>query len=215
MNRVEIKNEAKAKIKGNIWNIIWPVLVISVLESLLVSIFGGSLSIDVNNIENIKNIKISASNIVVPVVVGILAGIVTAGYTKYIINFVRTGKFDTADILNTVKEKWLNILIADILVSIIVAVCSALFVIPGIIMGLAYSFVTYLVVDTDIKGSDALAKSRNMMKGYKLDFFIFDLSFIGWFILLPFTLGILIIWLYPYITVAHAIYYEKLKELKK
>ena len=215
MNRVEIKNEAKAKIKGNIWNIIWPVLVISVLEGLLVSIFGGSLSIDVNNLENIKNIKISASNIVVPVVVGILAGIVTAGYTKYIINFVRTGKFDTADILNTVKEKWLNILIADILVSIIVAVCSALFVIPGIIMGLAYSFVTYLVVDTDIKGSDALAKSRDMMKGYKWDFFIFDLSFIGWFILLPFTLGILIIWLYPYITVAHAIYYEKLKELKK
>ena len=212
MNRVEIKNEAKAKIKGNLWNIIWPVLVIGVLESVLSSIFGGSPNIDFNNLENFK---VPTSYIAASTITSIIAGIVNAGYIKYIINFVRTGNFDTSVIFNTAKEKWLNILIADILVTIIVAVCSVFFVIPGIIMGLAYSFVTYLVVDTDVSGSDSLKKSREMMKGYKMDYFVFGLSFLGWIILVPFTLGILLIWLYPYMTVATAIYYDKLKSLKK
>lgn len=212
MNRVEIKNEAKSKIKNNLWNIIWPVLVIGVLEGVLSSIFGGRINIDFNNLENFK---VPTSYIAASTITSIIAGIVNAGYIKYIINFVRTGNFDTSVILNTVKEKWLNILIADILVAIIVAVCSVFLVIPGIIMGLAYSFVTYLVVDTDVSGSDSLKKSREMMKGYKMDYFVFELSFLGWIILVPFTLGILLIWLYPYMTVATAIYYDKLKSLKK
>ena len=39
MNRTEIKELAKSKIKGNKWNIIWPVLVIGFLESVIQSIF--------------------------------------------------------------------------------------------------------------------------------------------------------------------------------
>ena len=212
MERAKIKRIAKEKIKGNLWNIIWPVLVIGVLESVLSSIFGGRINIDFNNLENFK---VPTSYIAASTITSIIAGIVNAGYIKYIINFVRTGNFDTSVILNTVKEKWLNILIADILVAIIVAVCSVFLVIPGIIMGLAYSFVTYLVVDTDVSGSDSLKKSREMMNGYKMDYFVFELSFLGWIILVPFTLGILLIWLYPYMTVATAIYYDKLKSLKK
>ena len=72
--------------------------------------------------------------------------------------------------------------------------------------------VTFIVIDTDTSGSDSLRKSREMMKGYKMDYFIFQLSFIGWHILAVFTLGILYIWLVPYITVAETIYYDKLKE---
>ncbi len=213
MNRVEIKNDAKAKIKGNLWNIIWPVLLISVIEGTLISLFAGNAfnSIDFSDLENIK---IPTSYSAIMSVVSILAGIVMAGYTKYILNFARTGKFDSNDILNTVKEKWLNILIANILVSIIVGVCSILLVIPGIIMAFAYAVVTYLVIDTDTKGSDALSKSRQMMKGYKMDYFVFNLSFIGWYLLVPLTFGLILIWLYPYVTVAQALYYDRLKTLK-
>ena len=147
-------------------------------------------------------------------ILSILVGVIMAGYYKYILNFVRTGKFETNDILNTIKEKWLNILIATVLVSVIVGICTIFFVVPGIIMGLAYSMVTFLVVDTDIAGSDALKASREMMNGYKWDYFVFILSFIGWIILVPFTLGILLVWLFPYMTVATTIYYDKLKSLK-
>ena len=78
-----------------------------------------------------------------------------------------------------------------------------------------YSFVVYLVIDTKTKGQDALKISREMMQGYKWNYFVFGLSFLGWILLVPFTLGILLIWLYPYMTVATAIYYERLKGTKK
>ena len=212
MNRQEIKIEAKKKVKGNIWNILWPLLVIGVLESVITSLCGGNIQIDPNNLENLT---IPTSYYVVTGVVGILMGIANAGYLKYLINFVRTGSFDTNEILNTIKEKWLNILIANILVGIIVGACTMLFIVPGIIMALAYTFVTYLVVDTDTTGSDALARSRGMMKGYKGDYFVFILSFIGWFLLVPITFGLILIWLIPYFNVATVLYYDKLKEIRQ
>lgn len=78
-------------------------------------------------------------------------------------------------------------------------------------MSLAYAMVTFLVIDTEVSGSDALKESRKMMKGYKGNYFIFILSFIGWILLTPFTLGILLIWLVPYMTISQVLYYEKLK----
>ena len=148
-------------------------------------------------------------------IVAIIFGIVNVAYKKYILNFVRDGKFDFNDIIDCVKEKWLNILIAEILTTIIVSICSLFFVVPGIIMALAYSMVPYLVIDTEVTGSDSLKTSREMMKGNKWNLFIFYLSFIGWALLTPFTLGILLIWLYPYYTVAEAIYYDELKKITK
>jgi len=213
MDRKEIKELAKSKIKGNKWNIIWPVLVISVIESILTSIFGGRIEVDFTNLESISLVNVSPRYYIGSIIVTLIVGLITAGYLKYILNFVRTGKFEFNDIIDTVKAKWLNLLIAEILTTIIVALCAMLFVIPGIIMAIAYTFVTYLVIDTDVSGSDSLKKSREMMKGYKWNYFVFGLSFIGWIILIPFTLGLILIWLYPYMTVANTIYYEKLKEL--
>ena len=83
-------------------------------------------------------------------------------------------------------------------------------------MALAYTFVLYLIVDKDYAvGPDALKASREMMKGYKWDYFVFELSFIGWIILGVFTLGILYIWLIPYMQVASVLYYEKLLAKQK
>ena len=212
MNRKEIKELAKSKIKGNKWNIWWPVLVIGVLESILERLFLPQATFHFDEAKKIIEFNIPKGLYIGSGIIGILFGIIVAGYLKYILNFVRTGKFDTNDILNTVKSKWLNILIADILTSIIIALCSALFVIPGIVMALAYALVTFLVIDTDVSGSDSLKKSREMMKGYKWNYFVFGLSFIGWVLLVPFTLGILLIWLVPYMIVANTIYYDKLKE---
>ena len=210
MDRKEIKEEAKKKIKGNIWNILWPLLVIGVLTSLLSRLLGGNVTFNISETAETVNAKASIGS----GIVAIISGFLSAGYIKYLLNFVRSGKFNTNDIINTIKEKWLNILIAEILVGVIVFLCTLLFVIPGIIMGLAYSFAIYLVVDKDIAGNDSLKESREMMKGYKWDYFVFGLSFIGWILLVPFTLGILLIWLVPYINVANALYYEKLKEKK-
>ena len=71
-----------------------------------------------------------------------------------------------------------------------------------------------IVIDTDLGPVESIKKSWEMMKGYKWNYFVFILSFLGWILLTPFTLGLLFIWLIPYMTVAEIIYYERLKEKK-
>lgn len=212
MNRKEIKEAAKAKIKGNKWNIIWPMLVISVITSIISGLFGPKLNIDFNNLESLANIKVPTSYYAVNSIVALLSGILSGCYLKYILDFVRTGKFDHNVIIKTLKEKWLNLLIADILVGIIVVLCSLLFVIPGIIMAIAYTYATMIVIDSNLSGTEPLKKSREMMKGYKWDYFVFGLSFIGWCLLIAPTFGLIMIWLFPYMVVANAMYYDKLKQ---
>ena len=57
-----------------------------------------------------------------------------------------------------------------------------------------------------------MKKSREMMKGHKWQYFCLCFSFIGWFLLTPFTLGILLFWLIPYIGVTTALFYDGIKD---
>ena len=63
-----------------------------------------------------------------------------------------------------------------------------------------------------ISATDALKRSEKMMEGHKMDYFILNLSFIGWLILSLFTCGIGVIFLNPYIETAKAHFYLTLKE---
>ena len=77
------------------------------------------------------------------------------------------------------------------------------FIIPGIYLAFSYAMVPYLLATRkDLTITETLELSRKMMDGHKFDYFVLSISFIGWAILVPFTLGILMIWLYPYIMTA-------------
>ena len=218
MDRKEIKELAKTKIRGNKWNIWWPLLLVSFVQSFIEKIFGINMfdySFNFNNMDNLANFKINFGDTIISIIIAIAFGIVTIAYKKYVLNIVRGEKFEFNDIIECVKKRWSDILLVEVVMYVIIYLCSLVFVIPGIIMALAYAMATYLVVDTDLGFKGALKESREMMKGYKWNYFVFGLSFIGWFILVPFTLCILLIWLMPYIIVADAIYYDKLKEISK
>ena len=51
-----------------------------------------------------------------------------------------------------------------------------------------------------------------MMKGHKFDLFFLHLSFIGWFFLSIFTLGIGLLWIMPYMLTAQAAFYQDVKK---
>lgn len=215
MDRVAIKEEAKAKIKGNIWNILWPSLVIGLLEGVLVNICGGGSGSFVNfEMNNLDVNSVNASYSPINLVFTILFSVVNVAYIKYVLNFVRTGKFEFNDIIDCLKTKWLNILGVSVITYLAITAGFILFIIPGIIIALGLTMSSIIVIDSDLGPVDAVKKSWEMMKGYKWNYFVFLLSFLGWIILSPFTLFILLIWLVPYITVAEIIYYEKLKEKK-
>ncbi|KXT77392.1 membrane protein [Streptococcus sp. DD11] len=84
----------------------------------------------------------------------------------------------------------------------------------------AYSQTDYILYDQLHSGTykgpfQVLRQSRRLMKGRKWDRFLLDLSFIGWYILIGLTYGIAGITVYPYISAAQVLFYEKIRQEKK
>lgn len=79
---------------------------------------------------------------------------------------------------------------------------SCLFLIPGIIKAYSYRMVPYIIKDNpELSATQVITRSREMMNGHKWNAFVYDLSFIGWYILgiIPFAGQILtIFWTAPY-----------------
>ncbi len=91
---------------------------------------------------------------------------------------------------------------------------SLLFIIPGIVKSYAYSMVPYIIYENpNLTADEAITISRKMTDGYKGELFVFYLSYIGWHLLNALTIGLLgILYVNPYMGVAHAGIYEDLKQ---
>lgn len=171
MNRVEIKENAKQKIKGNIWNLIWPLLVIGVLQSIISRICGvdptsSLVNVDLNNLDmNAITQSTNTSFSITSYVIELIFSIINVAYLKYVLNFIRTGKFEFNDIIDCIKTKWLNILIVSLITSIVIGLGFALLIVPGIILALGLSMASLIVIDTDLGPIDAIKKKLEYDEG--------------------------------------------------
>ncbi|MPW14830.1 DUF975 family protein [Lactobacillus helveticus] len=100
-----------------------------------------------------------------------------------------------------------------ILTSIFTFLWTILLIIPGIIKSYSYSMTAYIVKDMvasgkQVRATDGINASKELMKGHKMDLFIFDLSFIGWLLLGGLTAGIGLLWIVPYYQTAKANFYR-------
>lgn len=111
------------------------------------------------------------------------------------------------------QNNYKNIVIAQFYKNFYVFIGTICLIIPGIIFYFQYYFVPFLLADNpSLTPTEALAQSKKMTEGLKLDIFIFELSFIGWLILsaiIPYV-GQFII--YPYLYAARSELYVCLKE---
>ncbi len=84
--------------------------------------------------------------------------------------------------------------------------------IPGIVKSYSYRLVPYLVKDEpELSAIGVISRSRELMNGHKLEAFLMDISFIGWFLLGVLTLGIVdVFWTDPYYESAKANFYLEL-----
>jgi len=88
-----------------------------------------------------------------------------------------------------------------------------LFIIPGIIATYSYAMTFYILADDNsIKARDAIGMSKKMMAGNKMKLFLLNLRFFGWVLLCLLTFGIGFLWLFPYINVSQAKFYDDLKK---
>lgn len=121
------------------------------------------------------------------------------------------------DIFRAFKEGYFwKILCLSFVISIIMFILLFIPVIGWglmIYLGLCWSQSTYILYDklknNEYQGVwDVLKSSKQLMVGYKFKYFIFNLTFIGWYILDAITFGISRIWTLPFITMSMVAFYE-------
>jgi len=97
-------------------------------------------------------------------------------------------------------------IIASIVVGVIVVIGVILLIIPGIIWGLRYMFVPYIVMDKRLGVSAALSESARITSGHKWELFILLLIFLGLNILgaICLIVGLLVSVPVTYLATVHA-----------
>lgn len=177
-----------------------------------------------------SSLLVFASSITLAIILGIISGGVLAfitellalplyiGFISYILSLTREEEVSLTDIFQDYKK--IGLIVVTLIISYVFIIFGyILLIIPGIMIAFSLVMVGYLLADskeTSIsEAKNIIRESREMMNGYKLDYFVFELSFIGWHFLGAITFGIAYIYVIPYFTFANTLYYQRLKEKRK
>jgi len=111
---------------------------------------------------------------------GITYGVFVAGPIEYgakwvFLKAVRGERIEVRDIFVVLQKNYWNVVIANIVVSIIVGLGIVMLIVPGIIFACRLAFVPYLVVDREMDVMDALRVSWDMTRGYGWQIFLMGL----------------------------------------
>jgi uncharacterized membrane protein len=190
-NNAQIMSDARESLTGK-----WPLAIGTFLIFLLVSM-GAAL------------IPVAGQ------VIGFLiAGPLAVGGAFFALNIVREQAAKTDDLFFGFNNNLGNSILAYLLVFVFVFIGFVLLIIPGIIVALAFSQTWFILAENPSMDSyDAIIKSKNMMNGYKWQYFKIGLRLFGLGLLCLLTLGIGFLWLLPYQYVVYAKFYEQVKAI--
>lgn len=146
----------------------------------------------------------------------IVTGPLILGISICCLKLIRKEEVKVENLFSGFTENFVTSFVAYALNSIFIALWTLLFVIPGLIKSYSYSMTFYVLKDNPkLTATEARKESMRLMDGNKWRLFCLDFSFIGWILLSILTLGILLLWVEPYMEVAHAEFYEEIKADKK
>lgn len=128
---------------------------------------------------------------------------------------VLTGSASGDEVLRGFRN-YINTFVTLLLRDLYVALFSFLLVVPGIMKAYSYRLVPYIITDEpELSSSEVLRRSEQMMRGHRMDAFMLDLSFFGWYLLVILTLGLAgIFWVFPYKNNTDAALYQDLRDLE-
>ena len=215
-NRAELKMRGNMAFKKN--------YVSAVVVALLMGIFG-TASGESSARRVSENSDIYSGNLFnVGMITGLLAGITTVvilivlvakvfvgnllkmgGYRFFILN--QTAQPGIGTLLDGFRSgHYVNIVLAMFLRDLFTALWSLLLVVPGIVKHYEYLMVPYIIAENpEMDYKEAFQISKQMMDGEKMEAFIMDLSFLGWYLLSAVTCGLLaIFYVNPYVQASFA-----------
>ena len=139
----------------------------------------------------------------------ILGSFVGVGYAKFNLDVVDHKEAEFGTLFSCISN-WKTTAVAKLLMNIYTFLWALLFIIPGIMASYSYAMTNYILAEhPELTASEAIARSKEMMRGNRFRLFCLDFSFIGWGILCLFTLGIGNLFLRPYTEAAHAAFYRE------
>ena len=215
-NRAELKMRGNMAFKKN--------YVSAVVVALLMGIFG-TVSGESSARRVSENSDIYSGNLFnVGMITGLLAGITTVvilivlvakvfvgnllkmgGYRFFILN--QTAQPGIGTLLDGFRSgHYVNIVLTMFLRDLFTALWSLLLVVPGIVKHYEYLMVPYIIAENPAMDyKEAFQISKRMMDGEKMEAFIMDLSFLGWYLLSAITCGLLaIFYVNPYVQATFA-----------
>ena len=187
-NRV-LRENARKQLGGNIFAQSW---LFMLLAMLIVSAIEGLLSFTA-------------------IGVLIVAGPLTFGLYRMQVNVVMGKKPEFSDLFTGFTENFGTSCVLYIVETIFTFLWSLLFVIPGIVKSYSYAMSQFIAQDNKEKDWNTCHKeSIELMNGHKMDLFLLDLSFIGWYLLGSLCFGIGVLFVLPYHYQARANFYMAL-----
>ena len=200
----------------------------AVVVALLMGIFG-TVSGESSARRVSENSDIYSGNLFnVGMITGLLAGIATVvilivlvekvfvgnllkmgGYRFFILN--QTAQPGIGTLLDGFRSgHYVNIVLTMFLRDLFTALWSLLLVVPGIVKHYEYLMVPYIIAENPAMDyKEAFQISKQMMDGEKMEAFIMDLSFLGWYLLSAVTCGLLaIFYVNPYVQASFAEMYR-------
>ena len=215
-NRAELKMRGNMAFKKN--------YVSAVVVALLMGIFG-TVSGESSARRVSENSDIYSGNLFnVGMITGLLAGIATVvilivlvakvfvgnllkmgGYRFFIPN--QTAQPGIGTLLDGFRSgHYVNIVLTMFLRDLFTALWSLLLVVSGIVKHYEYLMVPYIIAENPAMDyKEAFQISKQMMDGEKMEAFIMDLSFLGWYLLSAVTCGLLaIFYVNPYVQASFA-----------
>ena len=197
LDRAALKAAAKEQMRGNLGTLILYSIVISIATALITRILG----------------LIPAVGWILSAVASVgISAVTTYGLTKIYLNLT-DGIAPSIDVIISGAAEWARTLVTLLLVGIFTWLWSLLLIVPGIIKGLSYSQAIYILVDNpDISAGDAVKESMRIMDGHKMEYFVLQLSFIPWALLIAVTFGIAALYVGPYMQTTYANYYRYVRD---
>lgn len=215
-NRAELKMRGNMAFKKN--------YVSAVVVALLMGIFG-TVSGESSARRVSENSDIYSGNLFnAEMITGLLAGIATVvilivlvakvfvgnllkmgGYRFFILN--QTAQPGIGTLLDGFRSgHYVNIVLTMFLRDLFTTLWSLLLVVPGIVKHYEYLMVPYIIAENPAMDyKEAFQISKQMMDGEKMEAFIMDLSFLGWYLLSAVTCGLLaIFYVNPYVQASFA-----------
>lgn len=218
-NRQQVKEQAKQIMKRNYWKMFVVTLITGILCAEYVDLIQAVEDFIPDNV-----LPSMLSSILTILSGGFFVGLLSSIFIGNVISvgeqyyFIKNhnGNPGLSEIFQGFKGNYLNVVKIMLIMELKIMLWLLLLVVPGIIKAYEYSMIPCLLAENpNITTDEAFSLSKQMTTGQKMDLFVLDLSFLGWYCLGFLCFGIGALFVKPYDVAAFTEVYLILKESVK